>query len=89
VAIEIREVNWILDADIQSFFDSISHEHLISFLERRIGDIRIIRLIRKCLKAGVLEEGSRKDTDVGTKQGGVISPLLANILAHFCVGCLG
>jgi group II intron reverse transcriptase/maturase len=83
VAIESKKVNWILDADIQSFFNSISHEHLISFLERRIGDPRILRLIRKWLKAGVLEEGCWKDTEVGTQQGGVISPLLANIFLHY------
>jgi group II intron reverse transcriptase/maturase len=83
VAIESKKVNWILDADIQGFFNSISHEHLISFLERRVGDPRILRLIRKWLRAGILEDGQLKSTDVGTQQGGVISPLLSNIFLHY------
>src|SRR5271155_4272782 len=74
-----RKVNWVLDADIRSFFDTISHEWLIRFLEHRIGDRRIIRLIQKWLKVGVLEEGQKTETIEGTPQGAVISPLLANI----------
>jgi RNA-directed DNA polymerase len=74
-----RRINWVLDADIRSFFDTISHEWLIRFLEHRIGDRRIVGLIRKWLAAGVLEEGRRIETVEGTPQGAVISPLLANV----------
>jgi len=83
VGIESKQVNWILDADIQSFFDEISQKKLVGFLERRIGDRRIIRLIRKWLKVGVLEDGIVKTSDRGTGQGAVISPLLANIYLHY------
>src|ERR1700738_3387309 len=83
VAIERKKVNWILDADIRSFFDEISQEWLIRFLEHRIGDRRIIRLIQKWLKAGVLEEGIVSASDRGTGQGSVISPLLANVYLHY------
>ncbi len=78
-----RKVHWILDADIRSFFDTISHDWLIKFVEHRIGDKRVIRLIQKWLKAGVLEEGLGIATTQGTPQGGVISPLLANIYLHY------
>jgi group II intron reverse transcriptase/maturase len=83
VAISSRKVNWILDADIQSFFDTVSQEWLIRFVEHRIGDRRIIRLIQKWLKAGVLEDGIVSVSDRGTGQGAVISPLLANIHLHY------
>ncbi len=83
VGISSRKVNWILDADIRSFFDEISQEWLVRFLEHRIGDPRIIRLIQKWLKAGVLEDGIVTDNDKGTGQGSVISPLLANIYLHY------
>ena len=83
VGIECRKVNWILDADIRSFFDEISREKLVEFLERRIGDRRIIHLIQKWLKMGVLEDGVVKTSDKGTAQGAVISPLLANIYLHY------
>src|SRR3989454_1961587 len=83
VAIERKKVNWILDADIRSFFDEISQEWLIRLLEHRIGDRRIIRLIQKWLKAGVLEDGIVSASDRGTGQGSVISPLLANIYLHY------
>jgi len=76
-------VNWILDADIEGFFDAIDHEWLIKFLEHRIGDIRILRLIRKWLRAGVSEDGEWSKTTVGTPQGAVISPLLANVCLHY------
>ncbi len=79
VGIESRKVNWILDADIRAFFDTISQEWLIRLLEHRIGDRRIIRLIQKWLKAGILEDGVVTTSEVGTAQGSVISPLLANI----------
>jgi RNA-directed DNA polymerase len=81
--IKAKKICWILDADIARFFDTISHEWLIRFIEHRIGDKRIIRLIIKWLKAGVLEEGQRIDTTEGTPQGAVISPLLANIYLHY------
>jgi RNA-directed DNA polymerase len=77
------KVNWILDADIRSFFDSVSHEWLIRFLKHRIGDRRVIRLISKWLKAGVMEDGVVTPTEVGTPQGAVASPLLANIYLHY------
>jgi group II intron reverse transcriptase/maturase len=83
VGIERRKVNWIVDADIRSFFDEISHEWLIKFLEHRIGDRRIIRLIQKWLKVGVLEDGVVIPGERGTGQGSVISPLLANIYLHY------
>jgi RNA-directed DNA polymerase len=72
-------VSFIVDADIRSFFDTISQQWLIRFLEHRIGDRRIIRLIQKWLKAGILEDGVVAVSDRGTGQGSVISPLLANI----------
>jgi RNA-directed DNA polymerase len=78
-----RKVRWVLDADIQSFFDRISHDWLIRFVEHRIGDKRVIRLIQKWLKAGVLEDGIEIATTQGTPQGAVISPLLANIYLHY------
>jgi RNA-directed DNA polymerase len=83
VAIERRRVNFIVDADIQSFFDTVSQEWLIRFVEHRIGDKRIIRLIRKWLRAGVLEDGVVRVSEMGTAQGAVISPLLANIYLHY------
>lgn len=81
--IKAKKICWILDADISRFFDTISHEWLIRFVEHRIGDKRIIRLIIKWLKAGVLEEGQRIETTEGTPQGAVISPLLANLYLHY------
>jgi RNA-directed DNA polymerase len=85
VGIHSKKVSWILDADIRSFFDEISQEWLVRFLEHRIGDRRIIRLIQKWLKAGVLEEGVVTVSDKGTGQGSVISPLLANIYLHYAL----
>ena len=85
VGIDSRKVSWILDADIQSFFDTVNQEWLIRFLEHRIGDRRIIRLIRKWLKAGVLEDGIVTVSDRGTGQGAVNSPLLANIYLHYAL----
>jgi RNA-directed DNA polymerase len=76
-------VNWILEVDIRSFFDSVSHEWLVRFLEHRIGDERIIRLVHKWLKAGVLEDGEWSVSDEGTPQGAVASPLLANVYLHY------
>lgn len=83
VAISGTPVNWILDADIRSFFDSVSQEWLIRFLGHRIGDERVLRLVRKWLKAGVLDEGEWSVSAEGTPQGAVISPLLANVYLHY------
>jgi len=83
VGLRDRKVNWVLDADIRSFFDTINHEWMMKFLEHRIADQRILRLIRKWLKAGVSEEGKWSETSVGTPQGAVISPLLANVYLHY------
>src|SRR5262245_20410004 len=83
VGISSRKVNFILDADIRSFFDTVNQDWLIRFVEHRVGDRRIIRLIRKWLKAGVLEDGIVTVSDEGTGQGAVISPLLANIYLHY------
>jgi RNA-directed DNA polymerase len=83
VGITSRKVNFILDADIQSFFDEVSQNWLVRFVEHRVGDPRIIRLIRKWLKAGVLEDGIVTVSDKGTGQGSVISPLLANVYLHY------
>jgi RNA-directed DNA polymerase len=83
VGIGSKKVSYILDADIRSFFDEISQDWLIRFLEHRIGDRRIIRLIQKWLKAGILEDGVVAVSDRGTGQGSVISPLLANIYLHY------
>jgi group II intron reverse transcriptase/maturase len=83
VGITGRRVNFVLDADIAGFFDTVSHTWLIRFVEHRIGDRRIVRLIRKWLKAGVMEDGVVRPGTVGTPQGAVISPLLANIYMHY------
>jgi group II intron reverse transcriptase/maturase len=83
VGIDSRKVNHILDADIAGFFDAVSQDWLIRIVEHRIGDPRIIRLIRKWLKAGVLEDGVVTTSKRGTGQGSVISPLLANIYLHY------
>ncbi len=83
VAIDQRKVNWIVDADIQNFFGAVSQDWLVRFLEHRVGDKRIIRLIRKWLKAGILEDGAVTVDDRGTGQGSVISPLLGNIYLHY------
>ena len=78
-----RKVSWVLDADIEAFFDTIDHRHLQAFLEHRIGDTRMVRLLMKWAKAGVLEEGKRHETDRGTPQGGIISPLMSNLYLHY------
>ncbi len=83
VGIQTKRVNWILDADIRSFFDRMSFEWTVKFVEHRVADRRILRLIQKWLKAGVSEEGQWKETTVGTPQGSVASPLLANIYLHY------
>jgi group II intron reverse transcriptase/maturase len=78
-----RKVNWVLDADICGFFDAIDRNWLVKFIEHRIGDRRIVRLIQKWLNAGVLQEGERIQSETGTVQGGSISPLLANVYLHY------
>jgi group II intron reverse transcriptase/maturase len=83
VGINRTKVNWILDVDIRSFFDTVSHDWLIRFIEHRIADPRMIRLIRKWLKAGVLEDGEWTSSEAGTPQGAVISPTLANAYLHY------
>lgn len=83
VGIGSRKVNWIVDADIRDFFGTVSQDWLIRFLGHRIGDARIIRLIRKWLRAGILEDGTVTVCDRGTGQGSVISPMLANIYLHY------
>jgi len=83
VGIMRKKVSWVLDADIRDFFGSISHEWMMKFLRHRIADRRILRLIRKWLRAGVSEEGQWSKTEVGTPQGAVVSPLLANIYLHY------
>jgi group II intron reverse transcriptase/maturase len=85
VGIHSKKVSYILDADIRSFFDEIGQEWLIRFLKHRIGDRRIIRLIQKWLKAGILEDGVVTVSEKGTGQGSVISPLLANIYLHYAL----
>ena len=84
VGINSGKVNWVLDADIRAFFDSINHAWMMKFLEHRIGDRRILRVIRKWLTVGVVDEdGKRQPATVGSPQGAVISPLLANIYLHY------
>ena len=78
-----KKVNWVLDADIQSFFDTLEHGWLVKFVEHRVGDRRAVRLIQKWLNAGLLEDGERTRSEVGTVQGGSISPLLANLYLHY------
>jgi RNA-directed DNA polymerase len=78
-----KKVNYILDADIRSFFDNLDKSWLIKFVEHRVADPRILRLIRKWLKAGVMEEGRWSEPETGTPQGSVISPLLANVYLHY------
>jgi RNA-directed DNA polymerase len=83
VGITQTPVNWIVDVDIRAFFDTLSHEWLIRFVEHRIADTRMIRLIRKWLKAGVMDDGEWSASKAGTPQGAVVSPMLANIYLHY------
>jgi group II intron reverse transcriptase/maturase len=83
VGIQRKKVNWVLDADVRGFFDAIDHEQLVRFIEHRVADRRVVRLIQKWLNAGVLEDGKRTRSEEGTPQGGGISPLLANIYLHY------
>lgn len=83
VGICTKKVRWVLDADIQGFFDTLEHQWLVEFIEHRVADRRVVRLIQKGLRAGVLEDGKRTCSEVGTVQGGNISPLLANLYLHY------
>jgi retron-type reverse transcriptase len=80
---QLHSVSWIVDADVRSFFDSMSHEWLVRFAEHRIGDPRMIRLIRKWLKAGGMDGAEWTSSDIGSPQGAVVSPTLANIYLHY------
>src|ERR1039457_6275540 len=83
VGIVRKRVNWILDLDIRSFFDKLQHSWLVKFVEHRIGDPRVVRLIQKWLKAGVMEDGQWFQAEEGSPQGSVISPILANLYLHY------
>src|SRR6202167_4396506 len=83
VGIQRERVNWVLDADIRSFFDNLSHEWVIQFVEHRVADARILRLIQKWLKAGTSKDDQWSESKVGTPQGAVVSPLLANVYLHY------
>ena len=83
VGIMTKKVSWVLDADIRGFFDTLDHGWLVKFVEHRVADRRVVRLIQKWLNAGVLEGGTRTRSEVGTVQGGSISPLLANVYLHY------
>jgi group II intron reverse transcriptase/maturase len=83
VGIQRKRVNWVLDGDIRGFFDNMSHEWTMKFIEHRVADRRILRLIQKWLKAGVSEDGQWTEGKVGTPQGAVVSPLLANVYLHY------
>jgi RNA-directed DNA polymerase len=83
VGIQRKRVNWILDADIRGFFDNMSHEWTLKFVQHRVADARVLRLIGKWLKAGVSEQGQWSEMTAGTPQGAVISPLLANVYLHY------
>ena len=83
VGITRKKVNWVLDCDILGFFDNLSHDWLLKFVQHRVADRRMLRLIQKWLKAGVVEEGQRKNAEMGTPQGSVVSPLMANIYLHY------
>ena len=78
-----QRVNWVLDVDVRSFFDSVDHEWLLRMLAHRIADRRVLRLIERWLKAGILESGRWQATETGTPQGSGISPLLANVFLHY------
>jgi RNA-directed DNA polymerase len=83
VGIQRKKVNWVLDADIRGFYDNLSHEWMVKFIEHRVADPRMLGLIQKWLKAGVSEDGQWSETNVGTPQGAVVSPLIANAYLHY------
>jgi group II intron reverse transcriptase/maturase len=82
VGIQRKRVNWVLDADIRGFFDNVSHDWALKFVEHRVADRRMLRLIQKWLKAGISEDGQWSETELGTPQGAVVSPLLSNVYLH-------
>ena len=83
MGLERRKINWVVDCDIRAFFDTVSKEWMVRFLENRIGDKRVTRLIIKWLKASVMESGEWRDDLRGTPQGSVASPTLANVYLHY------
>jgi group II intron reverse transcriptase/maturase len=83
--IDHDKVNWVVEADIKGFYDNIDHEWLLAMIGHRVSDERVLRLIRRMLTAGVMEEGKRVETEAGTPQGGVISALLANVYLHYAL----
>jgi len=85
VGIRFKKISWILDADVRSYFDSINHDWMVRFMEHRIADKRVLRLIKKWLKAGVIEDGEWHASEEGSPQGASISPLLANIYLHYAL----
>ncbi len=85
MALTVKKTSFVLDADIQTFFDNVEHEQLMRFLEHRIGDRRVLKLIKQTLEAGIVDEGAWQATAQGIAQGTVISPLLANIYLHYCL----
>ena len=85
IGIRFKKISWVLDADVQDYFGSISHDWMVKFLEDRIADARVLRLIQKWLKAGVIENGKWSASDEGSPQGASISPLLSNIYLHYCL----
>ena len=78
-----RHINYVVDADIKGFFDNVDHKWMMEFLKHRINDQSLLRIIGRFLKGGYMEEGKRYKTDLGTPQGGLISPVLANIYLHY------
>lgn len=85
LTVESRRIEWIVEADIKGFFDNVQHDWLLKFLGHRIGDTRMIRMVARFLKSGVMEDGEMNAVETGTPQGGVISPLLANIYLHYAL----
>jgi len=83
--IQGRRINYIVDADIKSFFDNMNHEWIMKFIEHRIADVNIYRLIARFLKSGVIENGEHRETPIGAPQGGQVSPILGNIYLHFAL----
>ncbi|MCC5468753.1 group II intron reverse transcriptase/maturase, partial [Pelosinus sp. Bkl1] len=83
--LETKRINYIVEADIKGFFDNVDHEWMMKFLQERIQDPNLLRLIRRFLKAGVMEEGILQATDKGTPQGGIVSPTLANVYLHYVI----
>ena len=81
--IETKKVSYIVDADIKSFFDNVDHEWIMKMLEYRIGDMNLLRLIKRFLKAGIMEDGKWEESEVGTPQGGLISPIISNVYLHY------